>query len=612
MKRAFIAAAGIAACIHVSGVPAGAEPITQVYMFGDSSADVGTDGFRYCNLGNMWIETVGKFLGFPSTPARLLQAGDDGSIDLATTTITPNGGNNYAVGGATAVPYSGVVNFANQIAFFQQDHSSIDKNALVFIWMGSNDPAEAVLRGDIYDPLVYVDAYMKNVQSLQAMGARNIVAMAEPVNLIPEGLLTDLGFPQELIDQHKENIAASNSALWPELQKAGVYVVDVDKLGNDVISHLGKYGFTVGTEGYMTADDPRELPNDGHVFANNHYSSAMHDVIADYTLAQLRARDQFVAVVTQPLITVQQEMADLDPHMRADSFFQTGVAGQKLRRETGVWQPFADYAIDSSRQSSSGGTDEELNGLGTGIELGTDTLITDHMLIGGQVSYAYDHAGFGNDTGGFSRNTIAATLYAAAQVRELGYINLALNLGLLDYGSIKREASLGIAQESAKGDTIGYSATMRVGAGYDIVIQDWTVTPNTSLTFGNSTIRGYEEDKSVLSVAYGDSTYAILRGSLGVRAALTGGGGRLRPYVAIALDRDLNTEEVTVEVGPERGMLVEYAADRPYQTMVSSVLGASYTVNRTIALNSALFLNRSLGDDETTDFGGWIGLKVSF
>jgi phospholipase/lecithinase/hemolysin len=439
-----------------------AAPISQVYIFGDSYSDVGSgpNGLpRPTNKGLMWGEVVGKALRHPSTAARIVTIDDDGTI-----TGTPNGGNNYAVSGATATKFADSVSFAEQIAFFKQDKTRFGKNDLVFTWLGGNDITGAFFEGVAYSRNQYVNTYLANIASLRSLGARNIVAIVEPTRLLPvQSAIDGSGgaITTDLMNQLSSEIAASNAALNPRLVQAGVYLVNVDKLAEDVRLNLGKYGFRFGTDSYITLGDATAFPNNGNVFANSHPSTAMHAVIGDYILTQLRARDQFTSLLTQSMFSFQQETGAFAQTNTLLSFLESDARGRLHQREAGKWKTQAGLTGSSSAKSDTGGTDTDLvTGQGGGYVAG-DVAMTKDWLLGGRFSFTKSRGRFGDSLSGNQRegeygsldqSTALLSLYTVHRLTDSAYLNATVSYGATRYDKIERRASLGsIAKEQTQG-----------------------------------------------------------------------------------------------------------------------------------------------------------------
>jgi outer membrane lipase/esterase len=599
-----------------------AERISQVYIFGDSSTDVGSgpNGLpRPTNKGLMWGEVVGNALGHPSTAARIVTIDGDGTI-----TGAPNGGNNYAVSGATVTKFADSVSFAEEIAFFTQDKTRFGKNDLVFTWFGSNDITGSFIDGVPYSQEQYVNTYLVNIAALRQRGAKNIVSIVEPQGSLQpvQWTLDAFGgfFTTDNIDYLSDEIAAANAALNPRLVATGVYLIAADKLAEDVRLNLGKYGFLYGTDNYITLDDATSFPNDGNVFANGHYSTAMHAVIGDYILAQLRARDQFTSVLTQSMFTFQQETGELAQANTLTSFLESDSHGRVHQRETGTWKTQAGLTGRSSTEADTVGTDTDLvTGQGGGYVAGNVAMSND-WLLGGRFSYTKSDGKFGDslssnqregEDGSLDQSTAMLSLYSVHRLTESAYLNAMVSYGATRYDNINRRASLGsVAKEQTQGDTTGDFLSASIGGGYEIPLGNWTITPNASVSYDRISIAGYSERQDVLALAYGDADYDALRGSLGVRAQLTGGTSKLRPFFGLNVSRDFIADDITVKVGPDRASVVDYTTERPNRIVGTASVGANYILKDNLVLGSTLTFGGTLDGDRSTYLG--LSLDVGF
>lgn len=114
----------------VLGLAASAAAAERVYVFGDSLSDSGNNG-RYTYDGSqhqLYDEALAQRIG-----AALLAS------DL--------GGDNYAAGGAVAVPaLNPADNTQDQVQrYLSQTHGRADANGLYIHWIGGNDLAAAAL-----------------------------------------------------------------------------------------------------------------------------------------------------------------------------------------------------------------------------------------------------------------------------------------------------------------------------------------------------------------------------------------------------------------------------------------------------------------------------------
>ncbi len=179
-----------AACALLFGsvaAPAGAAgSVLDVIVFGDSSADLGSEGpaRRPTNLGEMWSERLARAVGRSSTNARSVQINEAGTgIDIIRT-----GGNSYAVNGSTALPFDCCLTFAQQVDFFVQDRTRFSGNELVFTWFTRNDITTAFTDGIPADGVAYsadryANAYATQVDRLRALGGfkSGVHCLCEPL-----------------------------------------------------------------------------------------------------------------------------------------------------------------------------------------------------------------------------------------------------------------------------------------------------------------------------------------------------------------------------------------------------------------------------------------------
>ena len=601
-----------------------AQPISDIYMLGDSGSDAGTyGGFKRTNLGDMWFETLSNRLGHSASgkPANETDPANEGTTNfLATGDFSAKGGNNYSASSAQIVSTPTQVGLPDQVNALLRDHGGrLDRHALILIENGSNDIPQVDSNGDfvLASPEYLKGAaqiYAQQVGRLQAAGARNIVALT-PLDFALSPLFVQSGDPA-LLDAVSQRTALLNSELRQQLKGTGVYLIDTGKVARDAIAHYTQYGFTVGNSGYLCQDNNiencQQTPNDGHLFADdNHLSSAGQLMMADYIQAQLRARDQFASLLTQPMVAMRQETAGLEARLTSNAFLKNNANGQPARRAVGDVQAYGGAAYNRVNNDSTGGFDPGAKGNSTGGTVGADVIAADKLLLGGKLSYSQFDGDFGAHSGDYQRNTTSLSAYGAWQPLAQTTLNFALTYGYLDYNNITRKAQLGsVAHASAKGDTSGDYVAARIGGGYDFALQDWTLTPNAALTYERVKLDGYSEKTSVLAIAYGDSTYNAMRGSLGLNLALTGGTYKVRPYARMSLEHDFRSGDLTVYAGPDKGLLAGYDVTRPDRTFGMGTLGANVQLTDRVGLN--LNYNQTLQQNHFSAWTANVGLQLDF
>lgn len=161
----------------VLGLTASAAAAERVYVFGDSLSDSGNNG-RYTYDGSqhqLYDEALAQRIG-----AALLAS------DL--------GGDNYAAGGAVAVPaLNPADNTQDQVQrYLSQTHGRADANGLYIHWIGGNDLAAAALNPASAPQVSYTSAAAAalQVRSLLDAGAGTVIVPTVP----------NIGFTPQLME----------------------------------------------------------------------------------------------------------------------------------------------------------------------------------------------------------------------------------------------------------------------------------------------------------------------------------------------------------------------------------------------------------------------------
>ena len=114
----------------------------------------------------------------------------------------------------------------------------------------------------------------------------------------------------------------------------------------------------------------------------------------------------------------------------------------------------------------------------------------------------------------------------------------------------------------------------------------------------------------MLAIAYGDSTYNAMRGSLGLNLALTGGTYKVRPYARMSLEHDFRSGDLTVYAGPDKGLLAGYDVTRPDRTFGMGTLGANVALTDRVGLN--LNYNQTFQQNHFSAWAANAGLQLDF
>jgi uncharacterized protein YhjY with autotransporter beta-barrel domain/phospholipase/lecithinase/hemolysin len=541
-----------------------------VIVFGDSSADLGSEGpdRRPTNLGEMWSESLAKRVGKTSTFARSLTYDPNGNLVGNKYT----GGNSYAINGSTASRFAGVPTLSDQVNFYVQDRKTFNKDDLVFVWITRNDITSAFFEGSIYNPETYANDYVTAIKSMQAAGARNIVAFGAETKLLPTQLLLDSGLTQGAFDSLTLASKASDAALWPKLTARNVYILDTDRLAEDVRTNPIKYGFKFTTNNYQGRGDTsgkssQSRPNDGNVFTEDgHYTTAMQLVVSDFTLAQVRARDQYLTNLLQTGYRFRANLATLDANR---------VAGQ-TNEPTG-WRVFGGTSFDKAESGGERFADVKLEQETFYGQVGADYKTESGLLIGGSLDLGVGSGDYTDKAGKVEQNRVQIAGYVSKQLDSGFFIHATASGGGVRFTTIERTTSLGAAAKAtAKGDTGAQYQSAAIGVGQAMRLHGLILTGDVQLASERTKIKGYREEEGVLALSYGDSEFTSEVLSLGLRVERKPEIGSINPYAAVKWSHDLKDDSVKVKVGPTSTTIVDYVTERPLTDEFTLQIGASY------------------------------------
>lgn len=611
--------------------PALAEQKPNFYVFGDSGSDVGAFGFvdgsgsrivvaRPTNLGNNWSESLSKRLGLTATSASAAHLID---YDAGCGTITAGclvgntatGGNNYAISGATAVAYPDAFTLSDQVDFFASDHSRFNKNDLVIVSIYRNDITTAFGNGLSYDANDYASTYISQIDRMKNLGARNIVALGAEIDLIPTQFVLDSGYtPSQLNDLRTQSIA-SEQALWPLLKARGVYIIDFNRLAEDVRLNLPKYGFTSGTDDYQQRGvpsplPPEQVPNDGNVFTTDgHFTTALQAIQSDFYLAQIRARDQYMSILEQTATDYRTYSDRLTFHI-IDRMLEPSFTNK-------TWRPYLDADYDTSSQSRSTLTDARLSSNTWRIQTGVDGIAFSDVLTGINLQLSQSDNTFSDRSGSGNRTAGIGSFYVAKPITNHIWVDSRLDAGYVSLDDISRKTRLGaIALASTQGDTYGTQMGATAGLNYRGSTESISYNMRVGASQQNTELKAYQEKPGVLALAYDNASYNSTLGTVSTHFESADKKAVIQPFMDVAYSHDFNTDAIKVGVGSEKATIVPYVRDRNFQDSVTLQVGSDVRISDTTQLTASAYSTLFSQSDDFSEisytYGVSIDLKISF
>ncbi|NDK98606.1 autotransporter outer membrane beta-barrel domain-containing protein [Photorhabdus bodei] len=569
MKRSFIFAPGMLA-LSVSAI-SNAHTYDHLYVFGDSLSDGGNGG-RYTINGTtskLYNDLIAQHLGTKLTNS-------------------DSGGNNYAVGGATAVPNSGNKNNTTQeqVGRYLASHGDrADPNGMYVHWVGGND-IQAALRDPGNAQKMIEDsakAAASQVHMLLDKGAGLVIVPTVPdvgmtpkilelvigtratskqmdeIHAILNGYTTiDRDTRLKIIDgvfKKMESVVSKDDAKKAEdsykqlssnasalvdsynkledivlSQKGGNIVrVDVNALLHEVIDNPLRYGFS-NTVGYACARG---------IEAN---SCSSDDTGFDASKPFLFADDFHPTPAAQRMIG-EQTISILNAPHQVMSLTNTNNVPVKgaLASLDGRLQQLRSVGNEQSKIGVFGGYSGNHNST---LTLGSDYQLTDNILLGGMISRYQDKRSvnhFRADGRGY-----LFTTYGLWRYYDKGWISGDLHYLDMKYEDITRGIVLNEWLRKEHASTTGHQWGGRITAGWDIPLTSTVMTsPIIQYAWDKSYVKGYRESgNSSTAMHFGDQRYDSQVGTLGWRFDTN--FSRFNPYAEVRFNHQFGDKHYQI------------------------------------------------------------------
>lgn len=283
--------------------------IEEIFVFGNSISDTGnilnlTNGAfppssvyyqgRFSD-GPVWLDYVAEDLG--SNVSNFYGSNLTGTEKVI----------NFSIGGATTgtgtlgdtseVSFPGVTNQVNNFLDYLGD-KPINEEALFILWAGENDYIQAAQKGEPLNPTIPISNIANSLTQLANAGAKNIM-VANLVNAADVPVSRDL-IPPEQLDQltlltnaHNNGLNSVLTSLSTSYSDTDFALLDVNSLLDKIIDNPAAFGFVdnplascLSASNFPNIDPDTAVCNnpDQYIyFDNQHFTSAVHQLIADQT-----------------------------------------------------------------------------------------------------------------------------------------------------------------------------------------------------------------------------------------------------------------------------------------------------------------------------------------
>lgn len=202
------------------------------------------------------------------------------------------------------------------------------------------------------------------------------------------------------------------------------------------------------------------------------------------------------------------------------------------------------FFANATGQYASLGDTSNANGFdvqSVGSTIGVDVRVDEHWVLGVTLGYARSNSDL-NEGGTLDADGVRAAVYAMYESGNF-YTELMVGGSYNSY-DIERSALGGIAQ----GSTSSSSFDAYLGTGYDIHVNQWTITPMASLLYSAVSIDGFDESGSLQPLRIDSQNQSSLRSRIGLRAAYTAicGSARVTPSLSLQWQHEFLDNELAI------------------------------------------------------------------
>jgi autotransporter-associated beta strand protein len=221
------------------------------------------------------------------------------------------------------------------------------------------------------------------------------------------------------------------------------------------------------------------------------------------------------------VLSVQQRLASIRNVVRSEAPAYTSgkdvVLGGSISPTISPDDNRYGFFANATGQYASLGDTSNANGFdvqSVGSTIGVDVRLNEHWVLGVTLAYARSSSDLA-DGGSLSADGMRSAVYAMYQSGSF-YTELMVGGSFNNYDT-ERGALGGIA----KGSTSSSSFDTYLGMGYDIHMDQWTLTPMASLLYSAVSIDGFSETGSLQPLRIDSQNQSSLRSRIGLRAAYT-------------------------------------------------------------------------------------------
>jgi outer membrane autotransporter protein len=268
------------------------------------------------------------------------------------------------------------------------------------------------------------------------------------------------------------------------------------------------------------------------------------------------------------------------------------------------------FFVEGTGGSATVDGDQNANGYDfdtSGITVGADRRINDHLVIGVLGSYANSEASLVNN-GSIDIESYRGAVYATAYSNGF-YVDALLGAGKNDYET-KRSSMF----DYANGSLDGWELNALINTGYDFHAGQWTLSPMASLAYTQVNINSFTETDSLTPLSFPDQHQDSLRSNLGARIAYTAivGGMTITPQVRLSWQHEFLDSTQSIDSQFASGSSPMFTVDGPGMDRDRALISAGVSVQITPCLCIYGFYDGQLGSSNYSSNTVSAGLKFDF
>ena len=248
------------------------------------------------------------------------------------------------------------------------------------------------------------------------------------------------------------------------------------------------------------------------------------------------------------VLSVQQRLASIRNVVRSEAPAYTSgkgvVLGGSISPTISPDDNRYGFFANATGQYASLGDTSNANGFdvqSVGSTIGADVRLDEHWVLGLILGYARSSSDLAGG-GSLSADGVRSAVYAMYQ-RGSFYTELMVGGSYNSYDT-ERGALGGIA----KGSTSSSSFDAYLGTGYDIHMDQWTITPIASLLYSAVSIDGFNESGSLQPLRIDSQNQSSLRSRIGLRAAYAArcGNALVTPSLSLQWQHEFLDNELAI------------------------------------------------------------------